>query len=623
MGLSRKFLRVAVLCVGFLAGNASAQGLEGVLMPGSVIEAHAKYENDCRKCHIPFNRGAQDRLCLDCHDKVAADVLSKRGYHGRLKPQSCRSCHTDHKGREARIVELDEQRFDHRETDFLLRGAHGDPKIECRSCHLPNVKHRDAPEQCNSCHKKDDTHKGHLGPACADCHTESNWKEARFDHEKTRFPVRGRHVPVKCEDCHKNNRFKDTPTACIACHTKDDKHKANFGKKCESCHVDEDWKKISFDHDADTKYSLRGGHRKARCVDCHTGDLYQDKLQTACIACHRKDDKHKATLGEACADCHTERNWTEARFDHAKTDFPLRGKHDEIECKSCHKSAVFKDAPSACNACHKKDDEHKGSLGEACGDCHDERNWKRSTFDHAKTEFRLLGKHLRTKCQDCHRDTDFKRTPTDCFACHKKDDVHKGQEGEKCGDCHSAENWKTPGFDHGRTRFPLTGRHLAPDCKKCHETSRFKDAKRDCVACHEREDKHKRRCGILCETCHNARDWKIWDFNHDRKTKFPLDGAHGKIDCYACHRNPVERSMSLPTACVSCHRVDDRHDGTFGPQCDKCHVTSSFRVIKRRLGRRFPQGTRYLAWLCGATGAAGASCGRGSTAQRFEAGGWK
>jgi len=592
-------------------------------MPGPVIEGHAKYESDCRKCHIPFNRGAQDRLCLDCHDKVAADVRENRGYHGRLKPRSCRSCHTDHKGRDAIVVELDERRFDHRETDFLLRGAHADPKLECRSCHLPGAKFRDATVQCNGCHKKDDTHKGRLGAACADCHTDSNWKETRFDHEKTRFPVRGLHVPVKCQDCHRDSRFKETPSTCIGCHTKDDKHKAQFGKKCETCHVDQGWAKIRFDHDADTKYPLRGRHRQTKCVDCHTGDLYQDKLQSACIACHRKDDKHKGTLAETCADCHTERNWTEARFDHGKTRFPLRGKHGDIECKTCHKSAVFKEAPSACNACHKKDDKHKGTLGEACGDCHSERNWKQSTFDHAKTQFPLLGKHVQTKCQDCHRDTNFKHTPADCFSCHKKDDLHKGQEGEKCGDCHSAENWKTAKFDHGRTQFPLTGRHIVADCKKCHATPRFKDAKSDCYACHERDDKHKRRCGILCETCHNARDWKIWDFSHDRKTKFSLDGAHAKIDCYACHRKPVERSMSLPTACVSCHKTDDRHEGRFGPQCEKCHLTSSFREIRPRIGMRSNPAYGYLAWLCGTPGAAGASCGSGSKTQLLDVGGWR
>ena len=82
---------------------------------------------------------------------------------------------------------------------------------------------------------------------------------------------------------------------------------------------------------------------------------------------------------------------------------------------------------------------------------------------------------------------------------------------------------------------------------------------------------------------HNARSWKSWDFSHDRQTKYPLDGAHLKISCYACHRAPVEERATLPTNCVSCHAAEDVHDGTYGKQCEKCHVTSSFKQIRRGL----------------------------------------
>ena len=49
-----------------------AQSLEGVLMPGQVVKGHAKWESDCRKCHVPFDKAAQQRLCADCHKKIAA-----------------------------------------------------------------------------------------------------------------------------------------------------------------------------------------------------------------------------------------------------------------------------------------------------------------------------------------------------------------------------------------------------------------------------------------------------------------------------------------------------------------------------------------------------------------------
>ncbi len=566
-----------------LASGVRADSLESVLMPGKVIKGHAKTESQCNKCHVRFNRAGQDALCGDCHKEVARDVSLKQGYHGRAKEDRfCRECHTDHKGRDARVVELDEKKFDHRQTDYLLKGRHAE--TECNKCHRPGAKYRNAQTVCIACHKNDDEHKGKLGTKCADCHTENDWKEARFDHDKTKFKLEDKHVKVPCKDCHKNNAFKNTPTTCVSCHRKDDKHKGRYGEKCQTCHNARAWDEILFDHDADTKYALRGKHRQTKCDNCHTGNLYRDKLQTACIACHKKDDKHKNTLGEKCADCHVERDWKEARFDHGKSRFPLRGKHDEIECKACHKTAVFKDTPMTCLACHKKDDKHKGTLGDQCGDCHGERNWKEHRFDHDKTKFVLLGKHREVKCDDCHKDMKYKNTPSACLACHKKDDVHKGQQSEKCEVCHDASNWKRTTFNHGRSRFPLAGKHLVVECKKCHITAQFKDAKTECVACHDKEDVHKRRLGAQCESCHNARNWRLWDFNHDAKTRFRLDGGHKPLDCYACHKNPVSSKAVLPMNCISCHEKDDVHDGSYGPQCQKCHETSSFKRIRLRVG---------------------------------------
>jgi len=513
-------------------------------------------------------------------------MAQKQGYHGRIKEQACRTCHTEHKGREARIVVLDEKSFDHTLTDYPLKGKH--TETECSKCHQPGKKFRSAQSVCVACHKKDDTHKGRLGSKCADCHTESDWKEARFDHDTTDFKLEGKHANAKCRDCHRDNVFKDTPMACVSCHRKDDKHKGRFGEKCQACHNAKAWDAVGFDHDESTKFPLRGKHRQARCDTCHTGNLYRDKLQTTCVACHKKDDKHKGTLGEKCGDCHVERAWNETRFDHAQSRFPLRGKHADIECKACHKSALFKDAPMNCIACHKKDDKHKGGLGDACDSCHGERDWKENRFDHGKTRFALSGRHRSVKCDDCHQGQKYRNTAMACNACHKQDDVHKGQQGEKCEQCHSVQGWKQTTFNHGLTRFPLLGRHLVVECKKCHATPQFKDARTECVACHDKDDIHKRRLGDQCDSCHNSRDWRLWDFNHTTRTRFRLDGGHRGLDCYSCHRQPVSGKASLPMGCVSCHDKDDVHDGSFGRQCEKCHGTDSFKRVRLRQGQNSP-----------------------------------
>ncbi len=573
--------------IGLWPSAAMAQTMESVLSPGELIQGHAKWQDDCKQCHVRFDRAAQDRLCMDCHKNIGRDVGQKTGFHGRLKPQACRACHTEHKGRAARIVLLDKEQFDHSATDFALRGKHRE--TACEKCHEAGKKYFLAPQECVACHKKDDVHKGSLGPKCADCHVETRWKEAKFDHDKTRYPLTGKHVDVKCADCHKDTNYRETPHACIACHKKDDKHKTQYGDKCESCHHAKSWKSLTFNHDTDTHYPLLGKHRTVKCDACHTtGFVYRDKLQSACIDCHKKDDKHKGTLGNDCQRCHTERDWKEqARFNHDKTDFPLKGKHSSVQCKDCHKSTMFKEAPKACIGCHKKDDHHKGSLGEACADCHNERDWKKTSFDHSKTAFPLLGKHATAECAKCHKSTRYKEAPKDCFSCHEKEDKHEGQEGRDCGKCHDARAWKpAPRFDHGLTRFPLLAKHTPVKCDACHTTgARFKDAKIDCVACHLKDDKHKKTLGPACEQCHNARSWKAWDFDHDKRTRFALDGKHKGLVCSSCHTKPVEGKVLASAQCVSCHQKDDVHEGSYGRQCQTCHITSTFKTIRQRAGK--------------------------------------
>jgi len=74
-------------------------------------------------------------------------------------------------------------------------------------------------------------------------------------------------------------------------------------------------------------------------------------------------------------------------------------------------------------------------------------------------------------------------------------------------------------------------------------------------------------------------DWKRWDWDHDTKTRFKLDGAHKKLNCYDCHSKPVD-DAKLPMACVACHNADDVHAGSFGKQCERCHITKDWKRSK-------------------------------------------
>jgi len=519
--LSRLFFLLSFLSVSF---SSFAAG-ETALMPGEVIQGHAKLEEKCSECHVKFDRDAQSGLCADCHKEVKADIQKHEGFHGRLeKEEDCKECHTDHKGRDADIVKLDKKKFDHSKTDFPLRDAHNNKaKVKCEDCHKPKKKYSETPLECNGCHKKDDKHKGTLGAECKNCHNERNWKETRFDHseEKTHFALTGKHVDVKCSKCHVSmSVYKGVSHECFACHKKDDKHKGQYGKKCESCHNDKDWEDYSFDHDVKTKFKLGGKHVTTKCDACHKPELFAKsiKIATTCIGCHKKDDKHKDNFGTKCESCHIEKVWKKITFDHTRdTKYELKDKHIKVKCVACHTGNLYK-----------------------------------------------------------------QKLPIDCFSCHKKDDVHKDRLGRKCESCHSEKDWKKTSFDHGRSRFPLLGLHYRVECKKCHQTQLYKDTPLDCYSCHKKDDEktHKRRLGRKCEVCHNARSWRAWDYNHDKLTKFKLDGAHKKVNCHDCHLKEVfDNHFEVQRTCWGCHEREDVHQGKFGQRCENCHTTSDFKTI--------------------------------------------
>lgn len=353
--------------------------LEKLISPGALSQPHARFEGQCSQCHKPFSKGAQDDMCMSCHDHEAIrlDRQQRRGFHGRLAEKSCRVCHSEHKGRRFDILGFDQKRFDHEKTDYSLTGKHADKKVKCSACHRKGKPWREAPSDCYSCHRKNDEHKGGLGKQCEQCHSTRDWKKTRFDHSRTRFSLTGKHRTIECKACHSKHKYENTPRDCFSC--------------------------------------------------------------------HRQDDKHKGKLGKDCGRCHNDRSWKKAKFDHGLARFPLLGKHAQVKCDKCHKKRDWREAPRDCYSCHRKDDEHKGSMGKACESCHGVHSWKSWFFDHDKrTEFKLTGRHKGLKCKVCHVNQSGKgmKLPGDCYSCHQTDDVHDGNFGRICQRCHNTKSFR-------------------------------------------------------------------------------------------------------------------------------------------------------------------------------------
>jgi hypothetical protein len=507
-------MTLALLATLLPASHAVRAGsLEKLLMPGEVSKAHADLEEQCASCHDRSDRTRQTSLCLACHKDIAADVKARGGFHGRLPNIStgeCKACHSEHLGRDANIVRLVASSFDHGGTDFKLEGAH--VALGCEACHAAGKPYRAAPGTCGECHRRDDVHQGGLGANCASCHATVSWRNARFDHGKTRFPLRAAHQQVSCAACHIAGKFRGTPLRCSDCHTPDDVHAGSRGNDCAQCHVESGWKNSRFDHARETGFALEGAHAALDCAGCHRSGKFEDELPRKCVGCHRSADAHATRFGDDCGSCHRSEAWKPANFDHtARAQFALSGVHAKLDCHACHTARVG--AP---------------------------------------------------------------KLPTDCASCHRGDDVHAGALAA-CDSCHSAESWRQDvQFDHDLTDFPLLGMHVLVGCGQCHASRSFAGAPGDCIACHRSSDRHQGSLGKDCAACHSPNGWKLWEFDHDKQTHFPLTGRHASLTCGECHRKPGG-TMKLPSDCASCHRDDDLHLGQFGTQCQRCHTTITFQ----------------------------------------------
>lgn len=508
-----------LLCL-FAAPYADAQSPETLLMPGKLIKAHAKYEESCANCHDRSNRARQPQLCLACHKEIAADVSAQRGFHGRL--------------------------------------AGASTTLQCHACHSE-----------------------HLGRD-ADI---VKFSRDQFDHARTDFPLQGAHAAVSCDSCHaKGKRFSEAQSDCYTCHRGQEPHEGKLGRECASCHDSGTWRHIAFNHDK-TAFPLRDKHKDVACFACHFGNRYKSTPQQ-CVSCHAPDDVHRGERGPKCADCHATSGWKTAKFDHAKeTKFALLGIHARIDCADCHRGGRLKDPlPRDCQGCHRGEDAHAGRFGGSCQTCHGNDKWLPATFDHTRdTKWPLEGRHAKVTCHACHTaDVAAQKLETSCLTCHRASDVHSGKLGLDCAQCHTPAGWRADtNFDHDLTSFPLLGLHIAVPCEQCHVTRAYKDAGSGCVDCHRTDDFHKGGLGNDCARCHSANGWRIWEFDHGKETHFALTGAHAKINCADCHKQPAEQ-VKLDTSCAYCHAQDDIHLGQYGRQCQRCHSTLTFKGARPR-----------------------------------------
>ncbi len=558
--------------------------------PLSGYVSHAEIDGNCNACHVaPWDTATMDDRCLVCHANVAEDLNDLDTIHGRLEQRdpnaACRDCHPEHNGPMASLTVIESWKFPHEVTGYWLNGhqfkAEDEPFL-CRDCHTIDVTRFD-PLNCKECHSQRDAafmtdHQKAFGESCLNCHDGLDSYGDNFDHNLFHFALNGKHADILCSQCHVDSHtiieLQATKTDCASCHQADDPHEAGLGTDCASCHTVDGWKPAHFDHNR-SAFKLDTGHANVACANCHK-DLLFKGTPMECFACHKEDDPHKGELGADCASCHKPTTWKDVAFDHSRAAFALTGKHVGVACANCHKDLLFKDAPTNCYSCHSAADAHSGKLGTDCAKCHTVDGWLPAHFDHNLSSFKLTGLHVNVPCASCHKNKEYKGTPTDCFSCHAAKDAHAGQFGTICSQCHVTSGWKNVVFDHSKTSFQLTGLHTNVQCKSCHVNGVFKGTPKNCYACHAGKDKHNGQFGTDCSSCHVTSGWKNVTFDHS-KTAFPLTGSHMKAACLSCHQNGVYKGT--PTNCYACHAGKDKHNGQFGTNCGSCHKPTKWQDV--------------------------------------------
>lgn len=480
------------------------------ISPGDLTKAHANLEglSNCTKCH-ELGEKVLSKKCLDCHTEIKDLINNNRGYHStsEVKNKECFSCHSEHHGRNFQIVRFDKNNFDHKKTGFELTGKH--KNIDCNSCHQSkNIKNNELKKRsgtflgldtkCISCHL--DVHQGTLSINCNDCHSTETFRPAsKFDHNKSRFILTGKHLEINCSSCHKNenrngkNFIKFTGlnfSQCSACHK--DVHEGKFGNDCQKCHSTNGFKLINtsgFNHNQ-TNFPLVGKHQTVSCSSCHGNNLSSKPKYEKCIDCHSDYHGDDFTVNNKlidCSSCHNVYGFSPSLFTIEKHNsiFELKGSHLAIPCHSCHyknEKWHFKNIGNKCIDCHSnihgKELTIKYLPDNNCSVCHSEDKWTKISFNHNETDFQLLGKHKDVSCNQCHviennikeREFKFVSLNSECVECHK--DIHNGQFVENnindCSRCHSFNSWKPEKFDHNKTNFVLTGAHSVLECSKCH-----------------------------------------------------------------------------------------------------------------------------------------------------------
>ena len=589
---------------------------------------------DCAKCHAGGYTGTSTD-CYSCH-KTNYDATTNPNHVASKFPTTCTVCHS--------TTAWIPATFDHSTTQFPLTGAH--TTVDCAKCHANG--YTGTSTDCYSCHKANydaTTNPNHstagFSTDCKSCHQTTAWTPATFDHSKY-FPIAsGKHGGISCTTCHPTPPYSNFTCLSSGCHPKSSTDNKHIGEvngysyvssECYRCHPT-GRAEGAFNH-SNSRLPLTGSHLTTPCESCHIPNSTA-ALSPDCTSCHQNSFVNSASpnhqqlgLSTDCKSCHTADGWKPSSFNHSTSAFQLTGKHTTAACSDCHKGKTV-GTSQVCDDCHQESftnsvnpNHQTTGLSTDCKTCHTSEGWKPSTFNHAATNFQLVGKHLTTSCSDCHKGQTT-GTSQVCNDCHQQSFANSVSPNHQatglstdCKTCHTSEGWKPSLFDHAATKFLLAGKHLTTNCSDCHK-GQTTGTSQICNDCHQQSfansvNPNHQSIGLStdCKTCHVSDGWIPSSFSH-ATTNFQLVGGHTKANCSDCHKGKTTGTSQI---CNDCHQqsfansVNPNHQSIgLSTDCKTCHTSAAW------IPSSFDHSTTKFQLTGGHTVAACADCHVGKT----------
>ena len=463
-------------------------------------------------------------------------------------------------------------------------------------------------------------------------HAQAAANSSAFNHTQTGFILKDVHLTLRCEQCHVDGIFKNTPKNCAGCHTIGTRVAATpqpinhvqTTAACDTCHTSgSNFLVKSFSH-----MSVTGS-----CSTCHNGQS---------LGVMSKPVTHFPTL-LPCENCHTNTttflSWQMGAAGHIGIT---------SGCATCH-SGQYPNVVSV----PAMPTFHVQTNGQDCGNCHGFSNFNVGGFLNPKASY---DHSLSTgqRCNTCHGATSQLSGITvvpavpanhitipagaDCSSCHNNTTTFFGayydHAAVAAGTCDTCHTGAYPGvMTKGLTHIPTQ----SYKCDACHTSINTVGFSSFYGATYHDAPQVTTAAGS-CSTCHSGSyaaspELAQGIYSGASGMHIPLSGSQ---TCDICH-TPSNTNQNLSFAgaqyhtvvtatagsCSTCHSgsfntgawtakgltsgASGTHIPTSGASCDVCHTSANTALFTSFAGATYHSSVTAAAGNC-------ASCHSGSYA---------